>query len=135
MQSGQQMARHNEGNNTQESLPELLGRLATESASLVRDEISLAEQELKEKASAVRPGIMLVSSGAVVGAIALMTLCAAAVIGLGELIGYGLAALIIAVFLAIASGVVLSIGIARLKQVDLKPEQTIETLKEGLTNG
>jgi uncharacterized membrane protein YqjE len=135
MQSGQQMARRNESNNAQESLPELLGRLATESAALVRDEISLAEQELKEKAAGFRPGIVLVSIGAVLGSIAVMTLCAAAVIGLGQLIGYGLAALIIAVFLAIASGVVLSIGIVYIRQVNLKPEQTIEILKEGLTNG
>jgi hypothetical protein len=113
-----------------ESLGELVGQLAGQSSALVRDELQLARQELKEKAIALSNGAILLAAGLSLTCLALGTLIAAAVIGLGHYIGQGYAALAIGLALSIVSGSLASIGVSRLRQTKLKPEQTIETLRE-----
>ena len=115
---------------SRKSIGELLGQLANNSAALVRDEISLARQEMTEKIKFFRSGVMTIAIGAVVGLIAVMTLTAAAVIGLAHLMDAGYAALIVGGVLAIIGGIIAFNGMNRLKQTSLKPEQTIETLEE-----
>jgi hypothetical protein len=113
-----------------ESFGELLGQLANNSAALVRDEIALAKQEMGEKVETIRSGAFVTAAGAVVGLIGAMALVAAAIIGLGNLIGPGWSSLIIGLVLAVAGAVIAFTGIGRIKQTTLKPEQTIETLEE-----
>ena len=115
---------------SRKSIGELLGQLANNSAALVRDEISLARQEMSEKIKFFRSGVVTVAIGAVVGLIAVVTLTAAAVIGLAHLMDAGYAALIVGGVLAIIGGIIAFNGINRLKRTSLKPEQTIETLEE-----
>jgi cytochrome c biogenesis protein CcdA len=115
---------------SRKSIGELIGQLANNSAALVRDEISLARQEMSEKIKSFRSGVVTVAIGAVVGLIAVLTLTAAAVIGLAHLMDAGYAALIVGGVLAIIGGIIAFNGINRLKQTSLKPEQTIETLEE-----
>lgn len=112
------------------SFGELLSQLATNSAALVRDEIELAKQELREKAGSLRSGIITVAIGAVLALLALMTLCAAAVIGLAKIMDAGLAALMVGVALAVIGGAIAFIGFRQIKNTTLKPDQTIRTLKE-----
>jgi hypothetical protein len=50
--------------------------------------------------------------------------------GLGNVVGLGWAALILAVIWGVVGGVLFATGRNRLRQVHPKPEQTIETLKE-----
>jgi uncharacterized membrane protein YqjE len=114
----------------EESFTELLGNLATDSAALVRDELILARKELSEKISSLRNSIILIATGALVGLIALMTLCAAAVIGLAPYAGAWQSALIVGIALIIVAGVVSYTGVHHLKTTNLKPEQTLETLEE-----
>jgi cytochrome c biogenesis protein CcdA len=113
-----------------QSFGDLLGQLANNSAALVRDEIELAKQEMTEKVSSFKSGVIVVAVGAVIGLLAILTLLAAAVIGLGNLIGPGYSALVIGGVLAIIAGIITASGMGRLKQTSLKPEQTIETLEE-----
>jgi hypothetical protein len=113
-----------------ESFGELLGQLANNSAALVRDEIDLAKQEMSEKVSRVRSAVTLIAIGAAVALVAVLALIAAAIIGLGHLVGMGTSALIVGAALAILGGAVAFAGIGRLKRTSLKPEQTIETLEE-----
>lgn len=117
-------------NMSRESIGELLGQLANNSAALVRDEIALARQEMGEKINSFRSGVVTVAIGAIVGLMAILTLTAAAVIGLAHLMDAGYAALIVGGVLAIVGGIIASTGLNRLKQTSLKPEQTIETLEE-----
>lgn len=118
-----------------DSMRELLGDLFTESSSLVKDEIALAEQEIKERAASLKPAITTIVIGVIVGAVALIALSAAAVVGLGESIGYALAALIVGIFLAIVTGVILSAGFVNARQTVRATKSVTETLKEGITNG
>lgn len=113
-----------------ESLGELLGQLTDHSAALVRDEMALAKQELRESARLLSMGILRVVIGSLVSLIALGTLVAAAVIGLAHFMNAGYAALIVGGALAVLAMSITLAGINRLKRTSLSPEQTIETLKE-----
>lgn len=130
MQTRAQLERRVEEGMSNESIGELLGQLANNSAALVRDEIALARQEMSEKVTSFRSGVVTVAVGAVIGLIALLTLTAAAVIGLAHLMDAGYAALIVGVAFGLIGGIVAYSGINRLKHTSLKPEQTIETLEE-----
>lgn len=113
-----------------ESFGELLGELANNSAALVRDEIELAKQEMREKVDVLRSGAVTIAIGGLIGFVALLTLTAAAVAGLAHIMDTALAALLVGVVLAIIGGGLAFTGIGRLKRTSLKPEQTIETLEE-----
>jgi divalent metal cation (Fe/Co/Zn/Cd) transporter len=113
-----------------ESFGELLGELANNSAALVRDEIDLAKQEMREKVDVLRSGAVTIAIGGLIGFVALLTLTAAAVAGLAHVMDTALAALLVGVVLAAIGGGIAYSGIGRIKQTSLKPEQTIETLEE-----
>jgi VIT1/CCC1 family predicted Fe2+/Mn2+ transporter len=113
-----------------ESFGELLSQLANNSAALVRDEIDLAKQEMSEKVKSFRAGVVTLAVGGLVGLLGVMTLLAAAVIGLAYYVGPGYSALIIGAVLAVAAAIFATVGVGQLKRTSLKPEQTIETLEE-----
>ena len=113
-----------------ESFGELISELATNSSALVRDEIELAKQEMREKLNSFRAGVVTLAISGVVLLVGTLTLIAAAVIGLGHLIGPGWAALVIGGVLALVGGIAAMVGLGQLRRTSLKPEQTIETLQE-----
>ena len=113
-----------------EKLGDLLARLAHASAGLVRDEIDLAKQEVREKVQSLRTGGIILATGILFAVIAILTLTAALVIGIGNAIGYGLASLAVGIAAAIIGGILALIRLSKLKKTNLKPEQTINSLKE-----
>lgn len=117
-------------NRSTESLGELISNLANQSASLVRDEVELAKQELREKVKTVRSATTVIVLGAFFGLIAALALCTALIAGLSEYMAVWLAALIVGGILAIVSAITTITGISHLKHASLKPEQTMETLEE-----
>lgn len=99
-----------------ESFTELLGRLANTSAAVFHDEIELVSQGIREKMVAARSGALAIVTGAVIGLIALMSLCAALIIELTSYMAPAIAALSVGAALAcIGVGLVL-IGFNKLKQ-------------------
>jgi len=113
-----------------ESFGELLSKLATESAGLVRDEIELGKQEFREKAKSLRSAILTIAVAVCLAFISLFTLDAALVIGIGKEIGYGISALVVGFGLVLASGIIVGIGISLIRRTKLKPEKTLHSLKE-----
>ena len=113
-----------------ESFGELLSGLASTSAALIRDQIELAKEEMRENLARLRSGLVALVFSAVIGLLALATLCAAAVIGVGIFIGIGMAALAVGLGLAAVGGIIASVGISRLKRARLKPKETVRSLKE-----
>ncbi len=113
-----------------ESFGTLLADLAAQSADLVRDEITLAKQELSEKVSLYPMPLVSLLLGGVIGLIAALVLCAALIIWVGNSIGYGLSAAIIGAVLAVIAIIILMIGKAQLSHLSLKPNVTIKTLEE-----
>jgi hypothetical protein len=113
-----------------ESIGQLLAQLATHSGALIRDEMALAKQEMRESVRSLRMGIATLAMGALLGWIALATLAAAAVIGLANFMHPGFAALIVGGGVGIIGGSIALVGINRLKATTLTPQQTMETLEE-----
>lgn len=113
-----------------ESIGNLIKDLAYQSAELVRDEVALARQELQEKIESLRSSFVLITVGSLVGSIALCALCAALVIGVAEYVTLLQSTLIVGGALAVTAFVIITTGVRRLSQTNLKPEQTIRTLEE-----
>ena len=130
MQTPEETERLPEAATQRESISELLSKLTDNSAALIRDELTLAKQEIREKLSALQSGLIVIAIAAVLGLVALITLCAAAVTALASYVGAWQAALIIGVVLALTTGISALVGIQQLKRTSLKMEQTMQTLEE-----
>jgi MFS family permease len=89
---------------------ELVGQLSEQVSRLVRDEMQLAQAELKTKGKAAGIGAGLFGGAGVVAAYGLGVLIAAAVLGLATVLDAWLAALIIGVVLLAVAGVVALMG-------------------------
>ena len=130
MQTRKAPDRISETSLSRESFGDLLGELANNSAALVRDEIELARQEMRETVSGLKSGIITVVVGSLIGFVAVLALTAASVICLANYVGYGNSALIIGALLLVIGGVTAITGMGKIRRTRLKPEQTIETLEE-----
>jgi uncharacterized membrane protein YqjE len=114
----------------QHSVGELLGRVTSDLSTLMRQEVELAKVEIKEEATkAGKASGTLVGAG-LVGYLVLVFLSLALMFALDQVMPIGWAALITAVLLGIVAAVLFVVGRRQLKQVNPKPEQTVETLKE-----
>jgi hypothetical protein len=92
------------------STGELIGRLTEQLSTLVRDEARLAQAEVSQKAKRLGVGAGLFGGAGLMGFLGLAVLIAAAVLGLAELLPGWLAALIVAVVLFAAAGVLALLG-------------------------
>lgn len=123
--------RGNGGPVGEEPIGELFRRLSEDATRLVRQELALAKAELRETGSALaRDGARFgIAAGlALLGA---QAATAFLIIALGALIGsYWLSALIVAALYLAAAGVLVQRARADLDQRDLKPTQTMETIRE-----
>ena len=107
----------NKGTTTQrDTLSEMLGQLANNSADVVHNEIELVIQGIREKATAVRSGIVTVVTGAAIGFAAFFSLCAALIIGLSSYMAPVMAALVTGAALALIGVVIAFIGYRQLKK-------------------
>jgi len=112
------------------SLGELLGRVSTDLSTLMRQEVALAKVEIKEEATrAGKASGMLAGAGAI-GYLVLVFLALTLMFALDAVMPTGWAALITAAVLGVVAAVLFVLGRKRLQQVNPKPEQTVETLKE-----
>jgi hypothetical protein len=112
------------------SVGELLGQVAGDVSTLVRQELDLAKAELRQEASkAGKAGGMLGGAG-VLGHLTVAFFALALMFALGNVMDLGWAALIVGVLLAIGAAVLFSIARKRLREINPKPEQTVQTVKE-----
>lgn len=112
------------------SLGDLFTELASETSTLVRQEVALAKTELTQKATTVGKDVGFLVVGGAVGYAALLALLAAAIIGLAYFIPAWAAALIVGAVVGIVAFVLISSALKSLKKTELAPRQTVETLKE-----
>lgn len=113
-----------------ESMGKLLSDLAAQSANLVRDEVALARQELREKLKSVESAAITIVAGAIIGLVALLSLSAAVILALAEYMRPWQSALIVGLGLAVTAAIIVTLGLSHLKRTRLKPEQTFETFEE-----
>ncbi len=113
-----------------EGLGALISGVIKDLQDLLRAEVQLAKTELREDATGIGKALAFIAAGAFVGLVGLIFLIQAIVWILDEFLNDWLAATIVAVaLLAIAAILALS-GRNKLSATNLRPEQTIETLKE-----
>jgi uncharacterized membrane protein YqjE len=112
------------------SVGELLGEVTSDLSKLMRQEVALAKVEMKEEAVKAGKASGLLGGAGAVGYLVLVFLSLALMFALDELMPIGWAAVLTAVVLGIVAAVLFVLGRNRIKQVNPKPEQTVETLKE-----
>ena len=112
------------------SVGELLGELTGDLSKLMRQELELAKLELKEEATKTGKAAGMLAGAGVAGHLVLVFLSLTVMWALANVMDLAWAALIVTVIWAIVAAVLGLSGRTKLKQVNLKPEQTIDTLKE-----
>jgi hypothetical protein len=116
----------------EDSLGSLFSQLTSDLSALVRDEIQLARVEVTEDLGrASRAGAML---GGAAGAavIAIVVVSFAAAWGLAEVMPAGFAFLIVGIIWSVVALALFVIGRDRMRDTNVKPEQTIETMQENI---
>lgn len=112
------------------SVGHLLSEITEDVTGLVRDEINLAKAELKEEVvTAGKAGGMLAGAG-YAGHLLVLFLSLTVMFALAHVVDTAWAALIVTALWAAAAAALYFRGRKGLKQVHLKPEQTVETLEE-----
>jgi hypothetical protein len=111
------------------SLGDLLGEVTRDISTLMRQEVELAKAELKQSTAQAGKGAGMLAGAGVAGHFVLLFLSLALWYALGELMGLGWSAVVVAVLWAIVAAVLASIGRKELKAVKGMP-QTAETIQE-----
>jgi uncharacterized membrane protein YqjE len=110
---------------------DLVKQLASQTSTLVRQELDLAKAEMSAKAATAGKGAGLIGGAAVTGLLAAGALTACVILVLSEAMDAWLAALIVAV---VMGAVAAALGLAGRNKVREAtppvPEQTVETVKE-----
>jgi uncharacterized membrane protein YqjE len=113
------------------SIGELVKDLATETSTLVRQEIELAKAELADRGRRAGKGAGMLGAGAAVGLLALGALTAVLIAALDLAMQTWLAALIVTVVYAAIAAVLIQIGRKQVQEAAPPvPEETIDSVKE-----
>jgi Putative Actinobacterial Holin-X, holin superfamily III len=112
------------------SVGELLGEVTRDLSTLMRQELALAKAEVRQEAmKAGKAGGMLGGAG-FAGYMVLLFGSIAIWQGLAEVMASGWAALIVTVLWGAVGAVLFVLGRKRMREVNPKPERTVETVSE-----
>lgn len=112
------------------SAGELVSRISTQLTTLVRDEMRLAQAEMKEKGKKAGLGAGLFGGAGLVALYGVGALVACAIIGLANAVDAWLAALIVGVVLLVVAGVLAMVGKKEVSAaVPAMPQEAITGLK------
>lgn len=112
------------------SLGEIVGDIASDLGTLVRQEMDLAKTEIKAEVGKAGKGAGLLGGAGVTGFLALFFASLTVMYALGHVMDLAWAALIVAVVWAVVAGVLAATGRRRLREVDPSLSTTKQTLKE-----
>jgi len=114
------------------SIGELFRQLAQDSATLVRQEITLARAEMRENLRGMVGGAVLLAIGGGALLLAALALTTFIIALLGVWLGrnYWLSALIVGVVYALVGAVLVARGKKVMQASELKPERTLQTLND-----
>ncbi|MDH2425434.1 phage holin family protein [Sphaerisporangium sp. TRM90804] len=115
---------------SERSLGELVGEIGEDLSKLFQQEVELAKTELREEAAKAGKAAGLLGGAGFAGVMTAVLLSFALVFALANVMDAGWAALIVGVLWAGAGAALFSVGRTRMRQVDPKPRETIQTLKE-----
>jgi hypothetical protein len=113
------------------SLGELFGDLARDMGTLVSQEVTLARTEVADTATRVAKDVAILAAGGLVAYAGLLAIIAAAIFLLADRgVPLWLSALIVGAVVAVLGYVLVQRGITALKQQDLAPRRTMQSLKD-----
>lgn len=116
---------------TEPALGDLFRQLAQDSATLVRQEMTLAKAELRENVKSVARDAAMVAVGGVLALVGALVLIAFLVVAVGDALdNYWLGALIVGVLFLLVGGLLAMSNLKKLKAEEVAPTRTLETLKE-----
>lgn len=111
------------------SVGDLISDIAADLSTLLRQETELAKAEIKQSASRAGKGVGLLAGAAMGADFVLLFLSIALWWGIGNWVGLGWSALIVAAVWAVIAALLASMGRADLKRVQGLPK-TVQTAKE-----
>ncbi|BAL90245.1 putative integral membrane protein [Actinoplanes missouriensis 431] len=112
------------------SIGEIIGNISNDLSQLFRQEVELAKAEIRQEATKAGKAAGMLGGAGFAGYLAVLLLSFAVVFGLGNVIDYGWAFLIVGIVWAAIGAVLFVNGRKKLKTVDPVPRRTAETLKE-----
>lgn len=112
------------------SLGDLIGEIGQDLSQLVRDEIELAKAEIKQESTKAGKAVGMLGGAGYAGHVVLLFGSLTVVFALANAMDPAWAALIVTALWGVVGAVLYAMGRKRLRTVNLKPEQTVETLKE-----
>lgn len=113
-----------------QSVADLVKQLSEQTATLVRQEMRLAQTELKEKGKKAGIGAGMFGAGGLVAFFGAATLIAAAVLGLATAVEPWLAAVIVGVVLLAVAGIAALLGKKQIEEAaPPAPERAMDSMK------
>jgi hypothetical protein len=112
------------------SVGEMIGQVAQDLSLLMRQELDLAKAEVKQEITKSGKAAGLLGGAGFAGYMVLLFGSIAAWWGLANVMDQGWAALIVTGVWAVVGALLFAVGRGRMKQVNPKPELTVETVKE-----
>ncbi|MFN7243376.1 MAG: phage holin family protein [Dietzia cercidiphylli] len=113
-----------------QSVGQLMTQLSEQTSRLVRDELLLAQVELKNSAKHAGVGAGLFGGGGILALFGFGALVTAAIAGLALVLPLWLSALIVGAVLLIVAGVVALLGKKQVEQSTPAMERTVDSVKE-----
>jgi uncharacterized membrane protein YqjE len=113
-----------------ESVGALVSQLTTDVGQLTRQELALAKAELQAEAKKAGKGAGMLGGAAFAGWMVALFVSLTVMWALDEAMDLIWAALIVATVWAVVAAVLAMTGRKELREVDPKPDQTVESLKE-----
>ena len=114
----------------EKSLGELFSELATETSTLVRQEVALAQTELTQKATQAGKNVGYLAVGGFVAYAAMLAVLAGVIMLLGLVIPVWLSAILVGLVVGGIGYFLISSALSELRNTDPVPRDTVETIKE-----
>lgn len=112
------------------SLGQLVAKVTDDLSTLMRQEIALAKAEVTTEAKKAGKGAGMLGGAGYAGHLTILFLSFALAFALGSVIPLGWSSLIVAAIWGVIAAVLAATGRKNLKQVNPKPERTIDTVRE-----
>ena len=114
------------------SFSSLFSSLTETASNIFKNEAALFREEISEKVSVASKDLVKIVIGASLLMTGLPALATASILALALFVPAWLAALIFASVVIVLGGIILKVGLNRIKQVNLKPERTVSSVKDTL---
>lgn len=114
----------------EQSIGDLFSELAGETGTLIRQEVALAQAELTSKATSAGKNVGFLVMGGAVAYASMLAIVAGVIMGLAYFIPAWIAAILVGAVIGVAAYLLISSALSALKNADLKPNETVDSLKE-----